>query len=427
MAVVVVVGAQWGDEGKGKIVDIYTQHADMVVRYAGGANAGHTLVVDGKKTVLRLIPSGVLHPAPRIVLGQGTVIDPEVLLAEIDLLRDSCGVTPTRLTVSDRAHLVLSHHMQLDALGEQGGNAIGTTKRGIGPAYMDKTARRGIRVCDLLVPTRFREKVAQNLAAWEPIARAHGAQLPTVDQIAERYLPLAEKLGPFVGNAGHVLHAAVQAGKNVLMEGAQGTMLDIDHGTYPFVTSSNAVAGGAATGAGIGPTAIDRVVGITKAYTTRVGEGPFPSELFGEPGEALRKAGGEYGAVTGRPRRCGWLDLPALRYAVRVNGLSALAMTKLDVLSGQPGIQLCTAYDLDGQRLDEPPADAGDLARVKPVYETLPAWQGDISGARTLADLPASVRAYVTRIEAEVGCRIELLSVGADREQTLAHTNPFAL
>jgi adenylosuccinate synthase len=428
MAVVVVVGAQWGDEGKGKIVDIYTQHADMVVRYAGGANAGHTLVVGGKKTVLRLIPSGVLHPAPRIVLGQGTVIDPEVLLAEIDLLRDSCGVTPARLTVSDRAHLVLSHHMQLDALGERGQKAIGTTKRGIGPTYQDKAARRGVRICDLLVPARFRDKVAQNLEAWAPIARAYGEELPSVDQICERYLPLADKLGPFVGNAGRVLSDAVRAEQNVLMEGAQGTMLDVDHGTYPYVTSSSAVAGGAATGAGIGPTDIDRVVGITKAYTTRVGEGPFPSELFGEPGEALRKAGGEYGAVTGRPRRCGWLDLPALRYAVRVNGLSALAMTKLDVLSGQPGgIQLCTAYELDGVRLDEPPADAEDLARVQAVYETLPAWQGDISGVRTREDLPSTVRDYVARIEQEVGCPIELLSVGADREQTLACENPFTV
>jgi adenylosuccinate synthase len=426
MAVVVVVGAQWGDEGKGKIVDIYTQHADMVVRYAGGANAGHTLVVDGKKTVLRLIPSGVLHKSSRIVLGQGTVIDPEVLLQEIDLLRDAYALTKERLTVSDRAHVVLPHHMQLDALGERGKQAIGTTKRGIGPTYQDKAARRGLRICDLLDAKRFREKLALNLEAWEPIARAHGETLPTVDEIADKYLPMGERLRQFVGNAGRVVDDAVRNKRHVLLEGAQGTMLDVDHGTYPYVTSSNAVAGGAAIGAGIGPTAIDRVIGITKAYTTRVGEGPFPTELFGEAGEALRKAGNEFGAVTGRPRRCGWLDLPALRYAVRVNGLDTLAMTKLDVLCGLDTIKLCVAYELDGQRLDEPPPDADDLARVKPVYEVLPCWHGDLSTAKNVEDLPDSVRAYLDRVERETRCAIKLVSVGADREHTITLGNPFA-
>jgi adenylosuccinate synthase len=426
MAVVVVVGAQWGDEGKGKIVDIYSQHADMVVRYAGGANAGHTLVVAGKKTVLRLIPSGVLHPGPRIVLGQGTVIDPEVLLAEIALLRDSCGLTPERLTVSDRAHLVLPQHMQLDALGERGKHAIGTTKRGIGPAYQDKVARRGLRVCDLRDPARFREKLARNLEGWEPFARAYGERLPTVDEVAGKYLTLAAELLPFVGNAGRAVDSAVRDKLHVLLEGAQGTMLDVDHGTYPFVTSSNAVAGGAAIGAGIGPTAIDRVVGITKAYTTRVGEGPFPSELFGEAGEALRKAGQEFGAVTGRPRRCGWLDLPALRYAVRVNGIDTLAMTKLDVLCGLDAIKLCVAYELDGERLDEPPPDAEDLGRITPVYETLPSWQGDLSAVKNVEDLPATMRSYIDRVERETRCAINLVSVGADREHTISLSNPFA-
>ena len=426
MAVVVVVGAQWGDEGKGKIVDIYTQHADMVVRYAGGANAGHTLVVDGKKTVLRLIPSGVLHKSSRIVLGQGTVIDPEVLLQEIDLLRDSYALTKERMTVSDRAHVVLPHHMQLDALGERGKKAIGTTKRGIGPCYQDKAARRGLRVCDLLDEQRFREKVALNLEGWEPIARAHGETLPSVDEIAQKYLPLGERLRPYVGNAGRVVDEAVRSKRHVLLEGAQGTMLDVDHGTYPYVTSSNAVAGGAAIGAGIGPTAIDRVVGITKAYTTRVGEGPFPTELHGEAGEALRKAGNEYGAVTGRPRRCGWLDLPALRYAVRVNGLDTLAMTKLDVLCGLDAIKLCVAYELDGQRLDEPPPDADDLARVKPIYEVLPCWHGELSAAKNVEDLPDNVRSYIDRVERETRCAIKLVSVGADREHTITLGNPFA-
>jgi adenylosuccinate synthase len=426
MAVVVVVGAQWGDEGKGKIVDIYSQHADMVVRYAGGANAGHTLVVGGKKTILRLIPSGVLHKGPRIVLGQGTVIDPEVLLSEIDLLRDSCELTPARLTVSDRAHLVLPHHMQLDALGERGKQAIGTTKRGIGPAYQDKVARRGLRVCDLRDARRFREKLAINLEAWEPLARAHGESLPEAGAVADKYFELAQRLLPYVGNAGVIVDEAVRAKQHVLMEGAQGTMLDVDHGTYPYVTSSNAVAGGAAIGAGIGPSAIDRVVGITKAYTTRVGEGPFPTELHGPAGEALRKAGQEFGAVTGRPRRCGWLDLPALRYAVRVNGLDTLAMTKLDVLCGLDAIKLCVAYELDGERLAEPPPDAEDLARVQPVYETLPCWQGDLSAVKSVEGLPSAVRSYLDRVEREARCPIKLVSVGADRDHTITLSNPFA-
>jgi len=427
MAVVVVVGAQWGDEGKGKIVDIYTQHADMVVRFAGGANAGHTLVVGGKKTILRLIPSGVLHPTPRIVLAQGTAIDPAVLVQEIELLRDSCGLTSERLLISDRAHIVLPHHMQIDALRERtAAQAIGTTKRGMGPVYQDKVARRGVRVCDLVNPERFRDRVRENLEAWAPFARAYDETLPSVDEIEQAYRPLADKLAPYVGNAGVAIYEAVREKQNVLFEGAQATLLDVDHGTYPYVTSSSTVAGGASTGAGIGPTAIDRVVGITKAYATRVGEGPFPTELFGHVGDELRKAGHEFGSVTGRPRRCGWLDLPALRYAVRVNGLDSFAMTKLDVLCGLKNVALCVAYELDGERLDEPPPDAIDLARVKPVYETMPGWDGDLSEVRTIEELPRSVRAYIDRVERETRCPIKLLSVGADREHTIALGNPFA-
>jgi adenylosuccinate synthase len=334
-------------------------------------------------------------------------------------------VTPKRLTVSDRAHVVLPHHMQLDALREKGKRAIGTTKRGIGPTYQDKAARRGVRMCDLVRPEVFRSKVAENLESWQPVAKEFGERLPSVDEIANLYLPLGEILTPFVGNAGRIVDEAVRARKNVLMEGAQGTLLDLDHGTYPFVTSSSAVAGGAAIGAGIGPTAIDRVIGITKAYTTRVGEGPFPSELHGEAGEALRKAGHEFGAVTGRPRRCGWLDLPALRYAVRVNGLDTLAMTKLDVLSGMDAVNLCVAYELDGQRLDEPPPDADDIARIKPVYETLESWSGDLANAKSADDLPKSVRTYIERVERETRCAIKLISVGADREHTITLENPF--
>jgi adenylosuccinate synthase len=424
MSVVVVIGAQWGDEGKGKIVDIYTQHADLVVRYAGGANAGHTLVVGGKKTVLHLIPSGVLHPRARIVIAQGTVIDPKVMVREIELLRESCQLTPERLVISDRAHVVLPHHMQLDAVGERGKKAIGTTKRGIGPTYQDKAARRGVRMCDLVHPERLREKVQHNLECWEPFARAFDETLPTVDDVLADYMPLAEKLAPFIGNAGVIVDRAVRDKKNVLMEGAQGTLLDIDHGTYPYVTSSNTVAAGAAVAAGIGPTAIDRVIGITKAYATRVGEGPFPSELFSDEGETLRKAGQEFGATTGRPRRCGHLDLPALRYAVRVNGLHAFAITKLDVLSGME-VKLCVAYELDGERLDEPPPDAADFARIKPVFETFGSWSGDLTGVRKVEDLPSSLRAYIARIEAETSCPINLISVGPDREQTIALENPF--
>jgi adenylosuccinate synthase len=425
MAVVVVVGAQWGDEGKGKIVDIYTQHADMVVRYAGGANAGHTLVVGGKKTILRLIPSGVLHPTPRIVLAQGTAIDPEVLVGEIELLRESCGLTSQRLLISDRAHVVLPHHMQLDVLRERTGKAIGTTKRGIGPVYQDKVARRGVRVCDLISPQRFQDRVQENLDAWQPFAQAYGEKLPTVAEIEAQYRPLADKLAPYVGNAGLAVYEAIRAGKNVLFEGAQATLLDVDHGTYPYVTSSSTVAGGATIGAGIGPTAIDRVVGITKAYATRVGEGPFPTELFGQQGDDLRKAGHEFGSVTGRPRRCGWLDLPALRYAVRVNGLDSLAMTKIDVLSGLKNIALCVAYELEGERLEELPPDAEDLARVKPIYEVFPGWEGDLSEVRTIEELPKSVRAYLDRVERGAQCPLKLLSVGADREHTITLGNPF--
>jgi adenylosuccinate synthase len=372
-----------------------------------------------------LIPSGVLHAGPRIVLAQGTVVDPRVLLEEIELLRETCKLTPERLLISDRAHVVLPHHMQIDALRERVATAIGTTKRGIGPAYQDKAARRGVRILDLLHEGRFREKLAQNLEAWQPVAQAHGETLPTVDEIADKYLALGEKLAPFVGNAARVVYEAVKQKQNVLMEGAQGTLLDVDHGTYPYVTSSSAVAGGATIGAGIGPTAIDKVVGITKAYATRVGEGPFPTELHGAAGEALRTAGHEFGATTGRPRRCGFLDLPALRYAVRVNGLTSLAMTKLDVLSGMQDLELCVAYELDGQRLDEPPTDATDVARVTPVYERFESWSGDLGKVRGLEDLPKQVRSYLERIERDVECPIKLVSVGPDRDETIALENPF--
>jgi adenylosuccinate synthase len=422
MAVVVVVGAQWGDEGKGKIVDLYTRDADVVVRYGGGANAGHTLVVGGEKVVVHLLPSGILHPTTRCFLAQGTVVDPAVLLREIDEVaaRGLLGAGPfggDRLFISDRAHVVLPQHQVIDRLREQGAGAIGTTKRGIGPAYEDKAGRRGVRIGDLLVPARFSRKLEANLAAWEPVARALGGDLPSFAEIRDAYLAHGERLRPYVCDTSRRIGEAIAGGARVLLEGAQGTLLDVDHGTYPFVTSSNTTAGGACAGAGIGPTAISKVIGITKAYATRVGGGPFPTELFGPEGDRLREVGAEFGATTGRPRRCGWLDVPALRYAVRINGIGALAVTKLDVLSGLPEVKVCVAYELDGQRIDEPPAE--DIERLVPVYESLPGWKEDLSAARSLAELPAAARAYVARVEALAGCEVTLVSVGADREQTL--------
>ncbi len=425
MPALVVVGAQWGDEGKGKVVDLYTPYAGLVVRYAGGANAGHTLVVDGSKVILHLIPSGILHAGQRCVVAQGTVLDPEVLLEELDTLTKKGVAVAGRVLVSDRAHVVLPQHKLIDGLREsaKGDRAIGTTKRGIGPTYEDKVARRGVRIGDLLKPHLLREKLAANLEAWKPVIEGLGGEVPALEPIVAAYTELGERLRPFVQDTATVVAEAVKRGDKILLEGAQGTMLDIDHGTYPYVTSSNAVAGGACAGAGIGPTAITKVIGISKAYATRVGGGPFPTELHDALGEQLRKAGAEYGSTTGRPRRCGWLDIPALRLSVRVNGMEEIALTKLDVLAGLPKLELCVAYELDGETLLEPPYDG--LERVKPVYETLPGFEGDISGVRTRAELPAAARAYVERIEQLVGCRVGIVSVGPDREQTADLRDPF--
>ena len=423
MGAVVVVGAQWGDEGKGKIVDIYAQYADQVVRYGGGANAGHTLVVDGQKLVFHLIPSGALHPGKRCVLGQGTVIDPAVLLDEIHELQQRNLFHPSGFVISERAFLVLPQHVMVDKLREQRVGALGTTGRGIGPAYEDKVGRRGLRMGDLLSRDKFARKLDANLETWRPTIEALGGQVPAAEGILVRYMELARELAPFISDAAGVVRETLRGGQRVLMEGAQGTLLDIDSGTYPFVTSSTTVAGGACSGAGIGPTEIDAVVGITKAYTTRVGVGPFPTELDNELGDSLREAGGEYGATTGRPRRCGWLDIPALRFAVQVNGLHGLALTKIDVLTGMPEIHVCTRYKLDGQELDTPPYD--ELERVEPVYETFPGWNEPITGCRRLEDLPANARSYLDAIERLAGCPLWLVSVGADREQTIMIKNPF--
>ncbi len=417
MSAVVIVGVQWGDEGKGKVVDLLTAEADAVVRFGGGANAGHTLVVDGEKVVFHLVPSGALHTRPRCILGAGMVIDPRVLIDELAEMRRRGLLSEGRVTISERAHLVLPVHFLVDELRERGPGAIGTTKRGIGPCYQDRAARRGVRIGDLDDPAHLKARVAASLAGWRPEIEALGGTPPNPVQVADELLALAEELRPWIGDAEDAVHTAREAGERILLEGAQGTMLDIDHGTYPFVTSSSVTAGGACTGSGLGPGHIDRVVGISKAYTTRVGEGPFPTELHGEAGEALRRAGHEFGATTGRPRRCGWLDGPVLRHAVRVNGLTELALTKLDVLQGLETLKVCVAYELDGARLERPPSRG--LERVTPIYEELPGWTEDVAGARTLDALPETARAYIRRIEELAGVPVTLVSVGPDREETI--------
>jgi adenylosuccinate synthase len=430
MSAVVVVGAQWGDEGKGKVVDLFTEFADVVVRYAGGANAGHTLYAGDRKVVMRLVPSGVLRAGVRCVLGQGMVIDPAVLVGELDELAAMGRRAEGDLVVSDRAHLLFPYHALVDSLREgaaRPGEAIGTTKRGIGPAYEDKAARRGVPIGFLRSPTKLRALVERALAAWAPVIEALGGATPSVDEMIAPALAASPRLLPLLDDTSRLLDDAVRAGKRVLLEGAQGTMLDVDHGTYPFVTSSSAVAGGACTGGGIGPMAITHVVGITKAYATRVGAGPFPTELEDDIGERLRVAGGEFGSVTGRPRRTGWLDVPALRYAARINGLSSLAMTKLDVLSGLASLKVCVGYETAAGRTDElPRALLDEPEEARPIYETLPGWQEPLGDARTLDDLPRHARGYVRFVQERVGVPLGLVSIGPRRAETIVLSNPFA-
>ncbi len=421
MSVVVVVGAQWGDEGKGKIVDAYAAHADVVVRYGGGANAGHTLVVGGDKVVLHLVPSGVLQERTECLLGQGMVIDPATLLEEISSLEKHGVRVKGRLFVSERAHVVMPIHKIVDAQREAGPHALGTTKRGIGPAYEDKVARRGIRIGDMMGEKRLADRVARSIEQWSPFL---GDKTPTAASMLAELTRWRDALGPFIADAEDRLAVALEAKKRILLEGAQGTLLDIDAGTYPFVTSSSTLAGGACAGAAIGPSRVDGVVGVTKAYATRVGHGPFPTELEDATGQRLRDIGGEYGATTGRPRRCGWLDLVALRYAVRVNGLDSLAITKLDVLSGFDTLKLCVGYRVNGKRLDSPPFDAADP--VEPEYIEVPGWKENISGCRSREELPANVLRYVETIETHVKCEAAVLSIGPDREQSIVVTPPFA-
>ena len=424
MPVVVVVGAQWGDEGKGKVVDIYTERADMVVRYGGGANAGHTLVIGGQKIVTHLVPSGVLHPRARLVLGDGMVVDPQTLLEEIAACRERGLLPDGQLLVSSRAHVILPYHRWLEAVREDRKGAIGTTRRGIGPAYESKAARRGVRISDLGRPERLRELVEQNLEEIVPLI---GRAVPRdeIDRLVSDAAAAGQALASMIGDAGREVDRAIAAGQNVLFEGAQGTLLDIDHGTYPFVTSSSTIAGGACTGVGVGPTRIDRVIGISKAYCTRVGGGPFPTEMEGDEAEAWRAAGQEYGATTGRPRRCGWLDAAALRLAVRVNGLDGIALTKLDVARARGPLKVCVGYRLDGVLRDEPPGDADDLARAEPEYTELEGWDGESREARRIDDLPAAARTYISALERLIGVPMWLVSVGAERAETILLREPF--
>ncbi|MDJ0765456.1 MAG: adenylosuccinate synthase [Myxococcota bacterium] len=420
MGVVAVVGAQWGDEGKGKIVDHLAAEADVVVRFQGGNNAGHTLIVNGKKTIFHLIPSGILHPGKVCVLGQGMVINPQVLIEELDRLRASGDLAQAKLAISDRAHVILPHHLALDRLREERKSStvpVGTTLRGIGPTYEDKVGRRGVCIGDLLKPDRLHTLVTEALNYYRPILAAHGEPEPNVDDVVSQYAGFGSELNPYITDTTELLHQCIEAKKRVLLEGAQGALLDIDHGTYPFVTSSNTIAGAACAGIGLGPTAIGSVIAVIKAYTTRVGGGPFPTENEGHVGSHLQKVGVEYGSTTGRPRRCGWLDAVALKRAVRLSGATGLAITKLDVLSGLDTIQVCVGYSTDGKAVDGFPA--AELDKIQPEYLSFAGWQEDISHARSLDALPQAARDYLQGIAELLHCPISIVSVGPDREQTI--------
>ena len=425
---VVVIGAQWGDEGKGKVVDLLTERADVVVRFQGGHNAGHTLVIDGRRTVLHLLPSGILRDGVRCLIGNGVVLSPNDLLQEIAALEERGVPARERLSVSAACPLILPYHVELDLAREQarGSAAIGTTGRGIGPAYEDKAARRALRIADLFHRERFAAKLGEVLD-FHNFQLRHYYRRPPLDfgRLLDDVLRQAEELLPLASDTALELHRHVSEGRNILFEGAQGTLLDIDHGTYPFVTSSNTTAGGAATGSGLGPRAFDAIIGITKAYTTRVGSGPFPTELLDEMGELLAKRGDEFGATTGRPRRCGWFDAVALRRARDINSLTGLCVTKLDVLDELETIHVCTGYRSDGALLDTLPVTTEAVADCEPVYEELPGWRCSTLGIVRLQDLPANARAYLEYIGAQVGLPVQLVSTGAERSETIVVHHPF--
>jgi adenylosuccinate synthase len=429
MSNVAIIGAQWGDEGKGKVVDLFTCDADIIVRFQGGNNAGHTLVVDGKKTVLHLVPSGALHPGKLCVIGNGVVVDPQILIEEIDGLKAQGHLlADSLLRISEEGHLIMPYHKAIDLARERlrGKGKIGTTGRGIGPAYEDKVARVGIRFIDLLEEDTFREKLRHNIEEKNIYLKAILKEKTLdFDQIHDTYAGYRERLRPLITNTSLLLHREIRAGKKVMFEGAQGTLLDVDHGTYPYVTSSNTSTGGACTGAGVGPQHIHHVIGISKAYTTRVGSGPFITEQFGPEGEILKREGVEFGATTGRPRRCGWFDAVGVRHAVRVNGITGIALTKLDVLTGFKKVPICTAYRFDGQLYDEFPASSKVLDKAEPVLEEMPGWSEALTAVRKFSELPAAAQKYVQRIEQLLDTEIILVSVGPGREQTILLKNPF--
>ena len=421
MPAIVIVGAQWGDEGKGKATDLLGGRVDYVVKPNGGNNAGHTVVVGGDKFELKLLPAGILSPNAVPVIGNGVVVNPQALFEEIDGL-EARGADTSRLRVSANAHLVAPYHQTMDQVSERflGKRAIGTTGRGIGPAYMDKVGRLGIRVQDVLDESILRQKIEGALRQKnELLVKLYNRRDIDVEEVVQYFLGYADRLAPMIVDSTYLLNQALDEDKVVLMEGGQATFLDVDHGTYPFVTSSNPTAGGASVGSGIGPTRITRAIGIIKAYTTRVGAGPFPTELFDEMGEQLRTTGGEFGVNTGRPRRTGWYDAVMARHASRINGFTDYFLTKLDVLTGIEQIPVCVAYEVDGERRELLPVDAAEFARATPVYEFLPGWSEDISDAREFSDLPANCQAYVKRLEELVGCRISGIGVGPGREQTV--------
>ena len=423
--IIVIIGAQWGDEGKGKVVDLLADRFDIVARYQGGHNAGHSVYVGEKAFVLRLLPSGIIHEDSVCVLGNGMVIDPKAFFEEVDQMEaQSISITPERLKVSSRAHLIMPYHRALDHTSEErlGNEKIGTTLRGIGPAYEDKAGRRGIRVSDALVPDLLKLRIERNLEEANRIIVLYGREPLRADEILAEIEPLVQRMKPFVCETSHFLSEAKKAGKKILLEGAQATLLDVDHGTYPYVTSSNPTAGGAAVGAGIPPHHISGVLGIVRTYATRVGEGPFPTEMLDaeeEMANLIRKRGNEYGSVTKRPRRCGWFDAVATKYAAELNGFDSVALTKLDVLDALEEIKVCVGYEIDGKRIDTFPAVSYELAKIKPIYETLKGWQSETLGITKVEDLPENARKYVEFLSNSIGVEIGLISTGPERDQTI--------
>jgi len=428
MSALVIVGTQWGDEGKGKIIDVLTERADLVVRFQGGNNAGHTIIINQKKYIFHLIPSGILWPQTTCVIGNGVVVDPEVLIQEIEKLeKEGFKIGPGKLLISEKAHTIMPYHKALDLAREKKAekNRIGTTGRGIGPCYEDKVARKGFRLIDLTYPEIFKEKLKTILEEKNFILKYFNAEPINFEEVYEKYIKYGEYLKPYLTDVSKVLWEAKRENKKILFEGAQGTFLDIDHGTYPYVTSSNTLAGNACCGAGIGPLEIDMVLGVVKAYTTRVGEGPFPTELKDELGERLRNRGFEFGSTTGRPRRCGWLDLVLVKTAIRLNSIKALALTKLDVLSEFEKLKICIAYEYEGKIIDYLPSSLIEMAKLKPIYKELPGWKKDIKNIKKFEDLPKETKNYIKTIEEYLGIPFYLISTGPERENCLILKNPF--